>query len=391
MDVFDQWQLPVAVVRRKELLHNIRTLADYCRTEGVSLAPHIKTTMCRGVVDEQLRAGAWGLTVATVRQARACRSWTRQPILIANEVVDGPSLNWVRDQIANPHAPPLLCQVDSVAGVRAMDVHLGPVEPAHPLPVLLEVGHIDGRCGVRTAEEAVQVASAVRQSSRLRLVGVSGFEGTIPRTTPEATLGRVDGFLDMIRATTERLLAARLVDAGEEVVVSAGGSAFFDRVVARLTGGWRGTPLVRTVVRSGCYVLHDCGVYADLSPFGKRAGASSTELRAALEVWAPVLSRPQPDLAVLGMGKRDASFDSGLPVPLYARRQDGSLGPLNGASVVRMNDQHAVVKLAAPGILDVGDLVGCGISHPCTTVDRWRELLLVDDEYRVVDVLETFF
>jgi D-serine dehydratase len=31
------------------------------------------------------------------------------------------------------------------------------------------------------------------------------------------------------------------------------------------------------------------------------------------------------------------------------------------------------------------------ISHPCLTFDKWRQLLVVDDRYRVTEVIETFF
>jgi D-serine dehydratase len=41
--------------------------------------------------------------------------------------------------------------------------------------------------------------------------------------------------------------------------------------------------------------------------------------------------------------------------------------------------------------LEVGDLIGCGISHPCTTFDKWPLLLVVDDQYNVQHAINTFF
>jgi D-serine deaminase-like pyridoxal phosphate-dependent protein len=38
-----------------------------------------------------------------------------------------------------------------------------------------------------------------------------------------------------------------------------------------------------------------------------------------------------------------------------------------------------------------GDEMELGVSHPCTTFDKWRRLPVVDDDGRVVDVLTTFF
>ena len=58
-----------------------------------------------------------------------------------------------------------------------------------------------------------------------------------------------------------------------------------------------------------------------------------------------------------------------------------------------MNDQHAYLHFPAdlPDPPQVGDLIGCGISHPCTTFDKWRSLFTVDDDYRVTGAIRTFF
>jgi D-serine deaminase-like pyridoxal phosphate-dependent protein len=56
-----------------------------------------------------------------------------------------------------------------------------------------------------------------------------------------------------------------------------------------------------------------------------------------------------------------------------------------------LSDQHAFMQLPADAVLDPGDLVGLGISHPCTTLDKWRVIPVVDDDDRVTDVVHTFF
>ncbi|MFD0521552.1 type III PLP-dependent enzyme domain-containing protein [Paractinoplanes durhamensis] len=95
---------------------------------------------------------------------------------------------------------------------------------------------------------------------------------------------------------------------------------------------------------------------------------------------------PEPGLAIAGMGKRDAPFDEGLPVPWEVRRGSATL-PAAGMSVTKLNDHHTYV--VADG-LQPGDLIRFGISHPCTAFDKWRYLPVVDEEHRVVDVLQTF-
>jgi D-serine dehydratase len=122
-------------------------------------------------------------------------------------------------------------------------------------------------------------------------------------------------------------------------------------------------------------------------------GGAGERLRPALEVWSMVQSRPEPNLAILTMGKRDASYDIDLPIPLFTHRPGpGKVSALPpGCSIVKMNDQHAYLQLPAGCELAVGDLVGCGISHPCTTFDKWPLLLAVDDDYNVGFAVNTFF
>ncbi len=70
------------------------------------------------------------------------------------------------------------------------------------------------------------------------------------------------------------------------------------------------------MLRSGCYLTQDLGKYQRVSPLGGRRDPSeSLRLENALEGWATVLSRPEPELAILGRGKRDLPYDADLPVP----------------------------------------------------------------------------
>jgi D-serine deaminase-like pyridoxal phosphate-dependent protein len=163
-------------------------------------------------------------------------------------------------------------------------------------------------------------------------------------------------------------------------VLSAGGSAFADVVTRHLTvpvkdAAGADVP-TRVVLRSGAYVTHDHGHYLRADPW-TRLGAEP--LRPAITVWASVLSAPEPGLVICGMGRRDVSFDIDLPTPLVVRSADaaGRLGearPLEGARVTALNDQHAYLAVdpAAERALEPGDVVGFGISHPCTTLDKYR-------------------
>jgi D-serine deaminase-like pyridoxal phosphate-dependent protein len=224
---------------------------------------------------------------------------------------------------------------------------------------------------VRTLDGLEAVARAVLDAPGLELAGITAYEGQL--TDQPA----VDDFLDLLVAGVLRLKAAGIAFP----LVSAGGSAWFDRVVDRLAALPRD---VRLVLRSGASVTHDDGFYRDRTPF--RRVPAEGPLTAALEIWAQVLSVPEPGLAIAGMGKRDAPFDEGLPVPFEVRRGGESIDVT--ASVTKLNDHHTYL---AAGGLAPGDLIRFGISHPCTAFDKWRHIPVVDDDHRVVDILETYF
>jgi D-serine deaminase-like pyridoxal phosphate-dependent protein len=273
-----------------------------------------------------------------------------------------------------------LCIADSVEAVSAMDQALTR-STSRQVRVLVELGLTGGRTGARTVDDALEVAEAIRRSESLELAGVEGYEGIVHDDA------RVDGFLAQLRELLDRLVAAGSFAEQEELVVTAGGSIYFDRVAEQLASG---DPRVRVVVRSGCYLTHDDGLYDEHSPLGSH-GSERERLRPAFEAWAVVLSRPEPALALAGMGKRDVPHDVGLPVPLKARGQDGVRDVRGSMEVVDLNDQHAYVRLDPSDPLAVGDLLGCGISHPCTAFDKWRLIPVVDDRYAVIDAVHTFF
>jgi D-serine dehydratase len=356
--------LPAMVLHRSALEHNIRVMAAYCAERGLLLAPHGKTTMAPQIFAAQLAAGAWGMTAATAGQAEVMRAFGARRIVIANEVVDAGALRWVARELDADPGLELFVLADSVAGVERMDRLLGEAGAGRPLDVLVELGVAGRRAGVREGAGARGVAEAVAGARRLRLAGVECFEGVVGATSD------ADAVIERCAA-----LAADLdeVFEADTITLSAGGSIYFDRL-GPLAAVRLSRP-VRVVARSGCYVTHDHGLYANGSPLRE-------ELRPALELWGAVLSRPEPGLAIVGAGRRDAPFDAGLPIPLR----------VNGWETTELNDQHAFLRGDGGGDpLEVGDLVGFGISHPCTAFDKWRVIPVVDDDLDVVGAVRTFF
>jgi D-serine deaminase-like pyridoxal phosphate-dependent protein len=358
---------PVLTIRRTAVEANIATMAAFAARHGLALAPHAKTSMAPKLIAAQLAAGAWACTVATAHQALVLRRLGVPRVQIANLILDPTALRWLAGEVDRGFEAYL--QVDSLDAVAA--VSAAAAGGSVPVPVLVELGHHGGRTGARGLDAVRAVAGAAGAAPGLRLAGVTGYEGGVPGGP-----AGVAAFLDGLAAAAHAVGVAA-------PVVSAGGSAWFDVVADRLTAGAVPPGAVR-VLRSGASVSHDDGFYRERTPFTRIDG----ELRPALAIWAQVLSTPEPGLAVVGMGKRDVSFDEGLPVPRLVRTPAGETRPADGLVVTKLQDQHAYVRGAG---LRPGDLVRFGISHPCTAFDKWRAIPVVEDDDTVSDVLETFF
>jgi D-serine deaminase-like pyridoxal phosphate-dependent protein len=382
---------PLMTLREAALRHNIEGMAAYCAAAGVELAPHGKTAMAPQLAAAQLAAGAWGITAATIDQLCAYRAFGVPRVLLANELVDPAGIGWLAGELAADPGFEAYCYVDSIEAVAILDAALTAHGAPRALPVLVEFGHLGGRTGVRTVQGAVDVAAAAAATSTLRVAGVAGYEGGIGHDADARTLAAVAEYCRTVRSLFTVLRDSGLI-AGD-AILTAGGSSYFDVVTRELAADWKQDARPTVVLRSGAYLSHDHGFYGELSP-AERGAAGELSLLPALELWAHVLSRPEPGLALLGAGRRDVAFDQGLPIPLRVRRPDGSSGPVAAAErweVTALADQHAFLRLPPRAPLSVGDLVCLGISHPCTTFDKWRVIPVVDAEDRVIDAVHTYF
>jgi D-serine deaminase-like pyridoxal phosphate-dependent protein len=355
--------------------NNIGVMAAWCLERGVELAPHVKTTMSAPIIERQLAAGAVGVTVATVDQIASALHWGHQHVLVANEIVDRFGLARVRTWLEEAPAREIRCFVDSAAGVKAAaEVFDG---GAVDLEVLIDVGTPGGRTGIRSLSEGLRLAGLVHATPGLRLAGVAGYEGVVPNSRAEDTVAAVDRHCRLVRDVY--LEAAKFFETATPIY-SMGGSAFPDRVVEFLPDRGQ-VPGTRTLLRSGCYVTHDHGTYAAVSPV--------PGLIPALSVRAVVLSTPEDGMAVVGAGKRDLPYDAGLPNVLSVRTAEGAAKPGATAVVRNLFDHHAV--LTGVTGLDVTDTVDFGISHPCSAFDRWPDYVLTDADGHDIDVWHTDF
>jgi len=378
--------LPLAVIRTDIMAANSAWMMAFARLNGLLLAPHGKTTMAPALFARQLADGAWAMTVATTQQMQVCLRAGIRRIILANQPV-GRAVDACFGALAAHVDLELYVLADSLEGV-ALLAHGARASSTGTLRVLVEVGAVGARTGCRDVPTALAVARAIDEAPGLTLAGVEAFEGVLPDTSA------VSSFMERVVETAIAIDALGLFR--HVVVLSAGGSAFFDLVALAFKAIRLSCPVLR-VLRSGCYLTHDEFSYAkeQLRVLQeRRVELPPGSLQPALQVWAYVQSRPDRDKAILTLGKRDVGYDSGWPRPVAWYRPGAMQGPAPmpaGCSITALNDQHAHMALPSAAALAVGDMVAVGIAHPCTTFERWQILMLVDPSLNIVGAVRTFF
>jgi len=383
--------LPLAVLKHEALRGNGAWMRRFLARSGALLAPHGKTTMAPQLFARQIEDGCWGMTVATAQQVAVCRRFGFPRVLLANQLHGRLEIDFVCAELARDPAFDFYCLVDSVEGVR----RLAERKPPRPLQVLLELGYPGGRSGARDRAAALAVAREAKAAG-LALRGVEGFEGLLDAPSAAEQDGRVAAFLDEIAATA-RACAGEGLFAPGPVILSAGGSAFYDLAVDRLSRAELGRE-TQVVLRSGCYLTHDSAMYRRFYGRLRQRTPWAAELEGglepALELWARVQSRPERGKAIVALGRRDVGTDADLPAAELWFRSGlhGEPQPAPaGLRTLGLNDQHLHLALPEDSPLQVGDLLGFGVSHPCTTFDKWQVVPIVDARYDAIDAVRTFF
>ena len=361
-------------------------MGRFCADNGILLAPHGKTTMAPALWKLQFENGTWALTVALPHQAVTAHRFGVRRILLANEAADASSLERLVRLAGQPDVE-VFCFVDSVAVVRAYRAAIDSTgtEPTG-LRFLIDIGVPNGRTGCRSKSEAEAVAREIEGSNTGVVAGIGAYEGPAGNNRAPETVAAVHAYLESVTGVFLDFHRRGAFTTGDPPVLTIGGSDLFDIVREHVQQELASIGPYRLALRSGCYLVHDHGHYAAVGP-SVQPGWAYTPFEGSIEVGATVISRPQTDLALLNVGRRDVGIDGGLPVVLDPL-PTGDTRPL---SVFALNDQHAFVRTSDPSDLPVGAPVRVGISHPCTTLDKWRVLMVVDDDYNVVDTAATIF
>jgi len=380
--------LPAAVLYAERIEHNLKWMQAFVGEYGVKLAPHGKTTMAPQLFRRQLDTGAWGITLATAHQVRAAYRGGVHRVLLANQLVGKRNMGMIAELLTDPSFD-FFCLVDSADGVDQLGAFFSDVRKK--LNVLVELGVPGGRTGVRDdAQREAVLAAIARWPGTIELAGVELYEGVLQDES------KVREFLQSAVDVTRKLIDEGRI-ARKPAILSGAGSAWYDVVADEFAKA--NSDAIEVVLRPGCYLTHDVGIYKKAqneifarNPIAKKMGQG---LKPALQLWAYVQSIPEPDRAIIGLGKRDSAFDAGMPEPAKHYRP-GTDAPRDvsaddGWEIFGLMDQHAYLRIKPGDDVKVGDMIAFDISHPCLTFDKWRQILVVDPKYRVTEVIETFF
>ena len=383
--------LPLMTLKHSALLQNCRWMQEYANNAQVKLAPHGKTSMCPALFELQLQQGAWGMTLANSFQVQIAYQQGIKKILMANQLVGKQNISDILKVLKADNDFEFYCLVDNRDNIDQLNDVCTKFDQG--LKVLIEIAPTHGRAGLRNKAAIIDLAQYIKSSaSMIELVGIECYEGVIHCDNP---IPVVNQFLEFVSNTTVELETLGLFET-EKTMLSGGGTVFFDRVCDILSK----TPLKNSfelLIRPGCYISHDSGIYDEfqdqLLERDSLARAIPNSLETAIEIYTYIQSIPEPGLAILNIGKRDVSFDSGLPNPaqLY-RTQDANLSSLDKHwEIIDLNDQHAFLSFPVEQSISVGDILICQVSHPCLTFDKWSTIGLIDDQHNVIKFIETKF
>ncbi|PMH02817.1 amino acid deaminase [Vibrio lentus] len=378
--------LPVAVIKQSALTNNLNWMQSFADHHQVKLSPHGKTSMTPDFFRQQLENGAWGITVATPAQAEIAAMAGAKRIIMANQLV-GKTNMAIIEQLIREFDVDFYCCVDSSVNVQQLNQYFANTKQT--LKVLIEFGVPGGRCGCRSPQEVLELAQTIQDTPALSLAGIEVYEGVIHGDNAEQDIRT---FLNQALTSVESLTSDGLIT-GQPIITGAG-SAWYDVVaecLANLTD-------YLAIIRPGCYAIHDTGIYLDAqSKVFQRAQVNQGyacelggDLESALEVWAYVISRPEPTKLVVGLGKRDVAFDAGLPIAERGYR-NGEAISVKGLTSTAVMDQHTFVETDGSSEIEVGDMIAFSTSHPCLTFDKWRYIAISDDDHQVTNWVETCF
>lgn len=327
-----QLATPVLLVELDAMEFNLNRMADFFRGKRAKLRPHFKNHKVPLLAWKQLRAGANGITCATLREAEILVNHGVESILIANEIAGDTKAEHLAE--LSRHTS-LMVAVDSLSAIR----DLARAQRSHKaqIEVVVDIDIGLGRCGVRPGEAALRLArSAVAEGLRLR--GIMGYDGHLQ------VLPQSPDRDERVRAGSKSLVDSAALIESEKIpvsIVSTGGTGTF-----MVSGEYSGI----SEIQAGSYLLMDT-LYLD-------RGAS---FQRSLTVLTTVISTRGKTHAVVDCGVKAISGERGFP----------TVKGLSAVKVSALHAEHALIEVDSshPETLQVGQQIELWVRYSDATVN----------------------
>ena len=345
--------MPVAAVDTPALLldldafeHNLDALERSLAGHRVRVRPHAKSHKCPRIALAQIARGAVGVCCQKVSEAEAMVDGGVADVLVSNEVIGAPKLARLAALARRARVGVL---VDHPLGVAALARAVAAAGTTVDVYVEVDVGA--GRCGVAPGEPAAALAADAARRPGLRFAGLHAYQGAAQHLrTPGEREAAIARAVQGVRATQAALARAGL-PAG---LVTGAGTGTYPLEAA--SG-------VYDEIQPGSYVFMD----ADYGRNQEAGGAPFSTFRQSLFLLATVMSRPRPDRAVVDVGLKAHSVDSGMPL----------VADLPGARYTRASDEHGLVELEPGTELPLGATLRLVPGHCDPTVNLHDWLVCV--------------
>jgi D-serine deaminase-like pyridoxal phosphate-dependent protein len=340
---------------------NIAKMAAHAKTAKINLRPHGKTHKCPQIAERQIKAGAIGLCVATLREAEAMSAAGINNLLITTELVGKPKIE--RLIKLTRRAPETMSAVDSL--VHAQQLSGAAVAAKVNLNVMLDVDPGGRRTGVPPGEQALKLSEQIVKLPNLTLRGIHGYSGS------SAHVGTFEARRDHSTKAMTPVLETyqQLKKAGLPVKIMSGGSTGTYNIDCELNG--------MTELQVGSYVFMD----VEYRSIGGRTGAVYEDFAPSLSVMATVISKSYDDRATTDAGIKAFATDKPKHLP--------EIKGATGVSLSLGSDEHGVLTLNNPNReFRIGDRVEFIIPHCDPNVNLYDRIFCTRGE-NVVDVWRT--
>ena len=396
-------QFPILTINESKFNKNIFSMKKYTDSNKVLLAPHSKTSMSPQLLSRIDKLGCWGFTVANNQQLSVLLQMGIKKIILANLITNDSNMYNFFELVKkyNKTSDVYIC-VDSKFGVNLLNKISFKYKFNINIKILIEVGLKNSRSGIRNIKSLKSLVNSINKlPMNFALSGVLFYEGASKTNNYFSSINNVKKSIAFAISSFDFLIQNNFIK-DNEYILSGGGSEFFDLVVDAFNN-YKSTKKVKFVIRPGSYIAYGDGYYTSaLNKIDNRKKIiiknktvkASSLFKPALELWSFVISQQDKGKAVLNFGKRDVSFDLGLPIPLAIYRNRKLFKKIDNTKnikIYKLNDQHAFIKFNSKFNLKVGDLLKFGVSHPCITIDNWNTLYMIDNRNIITEAVKTIF